>query len=314
MSNDFVTLGLSLTILIGCGRYIIVYLSRAARHFGLSEFTIAFIILAVATSFPELFIAISSATQNAGDIVLAVAFGSNVINTSLVIGLAAFLSVGISTAGLNLRRDIIIGAAITIMPIFFLLDGSIYFLERFVLLCAFFFYLFLLYRDHHKQPSKFKFPHLLHGLIDSLIALIFIVILIIAADYVVSSSASLAQSFRVPSFLIGLFVLAFGTSLPELVLAIQASLSHKPGLALGNVIGTNIANSGLVIGLASIAAPLKISLTPSILATTLFLLVAIVTLGIFATSKQKISTKEGLALIALFLIFIPISLFASAII
>jgi cation:H+ antiporter len=312
MNSDLVILIISLIILVFSGRQVVHYLSRSARYFGISEFSIAFILLAVATSMPELFISISSAVNQTSDIIMAVTLGSNIFNTTLVIGLAAFLSAGISTADLNLRRDVILGTAVTIMPILFLLDGTLNFPEGFLLLSVFTFYMYLLYRDKEKQPKKVKFPHLIHGLVNSFITLIFLVTLLFAADYTVSSSASLAQSLDIPQFFIGLFVLALGTSLPELTLAIQASLARKPGLALGNIIGTNIANSSFVIALAGIASPFKISLSAPLLSTIAFLIIAVITLAIFASSKQRLSTREGLALLGLFVIFIFSSIFSPA--
>ena len=313
MTTNFVILITSLAALIIFGRLTVRYLSSAARSFNVSEFSIAFILLAVATSMPELFISISSAVSKNSDIIMAVTFGSNIINTTLVIGLAAFLSAGISTAKLNLRRDIILGTAITMMPILFLLDGTLNFSEGFLLLSVFTFYLYLLYQDKEQQVEKIKLPHPGHGLIYSLITLLFLSGLLLAARYTVSASASIAESLNIPQFLIGLFVLALGTSLPELTLAIQASLARKPGLALGNIIGTNIANSSFVIALAGIAAPLKISLSAPFISTATFLIIAVITLAVFATSKHRLSTREGLVLLGFFVIFIIVSLSASAI-
>jgi cation:H+ antiporter len=295
---------ISLIILVLAGRFVIKYITVAARAFGISEFITAFVLLAIATSMPELFISISSAVMEAGDLVMAVSLGSNVINATLVIGIAAFLSLGISTTTLNIRRDLIIGSIITILPIIFALNGHLSRFEGVILLAAFILYMYLLLITQRKKSNTVLFPHIVQGLISSVLVILFLGILIYSADAVVESAIDIARILNLPQSIIGILLIAMGTSLPEITLAIQASLLRKPGLALGNIIGTNITNSGLVIGIAAIVRPLSITNNISFFITSVFVLIAVLMLSMFAISKKRFSVQEGLTLISVFAIFI----------
>ena len=295
---------IALIILVLAGRFVIKYITAAAKAFGISEFITAFMLLAIATSMPELFISISSAVMGAGDLVMAVALGSNVINATFVIGIAAFLSIGISTKILNIRRDIIIGSAITILPIIFALDGRLSYFEGIILFYAFIFYMYLLYRTHKKESNGVFFPHITKGLLNSTLVVIFLIILIYSADMVVESAIDLARIFSLPQSIIGILLIAMGTSLPEITLAVQASLMRKPGLALGNIIGTNITNAGLVIGVAAIGSPFSVTQNTSFFTTSAFVLISVLMLGAFAVSQKRFSVREGLTLISVFVLFI----------
>jgi cation:H+ antiporter len=305
-----ITFLIALIILVLAGRFVIKYITAAAKAFGVSEFITAFVLLAIATSMPELFISISSAVMGAGDLVMAVVLGSNVINATLVIGLVAFLSLGISTSTLNLRRDIIIGSTITILPIIFALDGKLSYYEGFALVSAFTYYMYLLYQTHIKESNGTLFPHIAQGLLSSALVVAFLSILIYSAGIVVESAIDLARIFSLPQSIIGVLLIAMGTSLPEITLAIQASLRRKPGLALGNVIGTNITNSGLVVGLAAVARPLSININTPFITTSTFVVISILMLGSFAISKKRFSVREGLTLLSLFVFFIITTLLA----
>lgn len=303
MFSSGVVLLLSLVVLVATARWTIRLLTQVATSFGLSDFSVAFVILAVATSLPELFVAISSARQAAGDIVLAVALGSNIVNMTLIVGLAAIVSSGISTAGLHLRRDIIVGGAITMLPILFLLNGVISRLEGVLLLLVFAAYIYSLYRNGGRYVPPRVPRRILRGVFNLGLVFALLAVVVVSADYTVRSSTDIALVFGIPSFLIGLFVLAFGTSLPELTTTLQSALLRKPAMALGNIIGSNVADSALIIGVASLIKPLQVSLTSSLLLTAIGVFISLVLLGYFALSRERLSLPEGILLLLFFLIF-----------
>ncbi|MEX0650260.1 MAG: sodium:calcium antiporter [Candidatus Andersenbacteria bacterium] len=299
-----ITLLGSLAVLVITSRYAIRLLTNVTTALGISEFTVAFIILAVATSVPELSLSILSALDNAGELVLATALGSNVINMTLIIGTAAIVSLGISTSGLKLGRDLLFGGVTTTMPILFLINGVISRLEGGILITAFCIYMLLLYRDQQAFSTKRTPRHILKGAGSLLLAILLLGVIVYAADRTVGSSVELARILGLPTFLIGIFLLALGTSLPEFTTTVQSALLRKPTMALGNILGSNVTDSALIIGIASVIRPIHVPINPSLLTTVLFILLSLILLGYFATTRKKISMSEGLVLLLVFIMFI----------
>lgn len=295
--------GIALVALIVSSRFIIKSLTTITIAFGVSEFVVAFILLAIATTVPELFVSVASAVHNAGDLVIATAFGSMIIHITFMVGASAFLSAGITTAGLHLRRDILIGSMITVLPIVFLRDAIVSRLEGGILVAAFCFYMYLVARDQRLFGIERMPRRLFQGVVHIAIVGILMVVLILSANLTVDAAVDLATVWKIPSYLIGLFLLAFGTSLPEMIATLQAALQRKPGFALGTIIGTNIADAGLVIGIASLIKPLEVPLTHSVVMTAIFVVFSLFVLSIFAMTKKKLSMPEGAFLTMLFFVF-----------
>lgn len=297
-------LALALAALLLSGRWLVRAVLAFTQAFGIPEFSIGFILLAVSTSLPEIFIGASSAYHEAAPLVIATALGSNIVNMTFIVGLAAIVSFGISTAGLNVRRDLLLGGTITMLPILFMADGSISRLEGVLLLLAFCFYVWLLYRDRHRQTGNGNLPGNVFAGFRALAAIaVLVVVLLVAAETTVRAATSLAEQFGLPQFLLGLFVLAFGTSLPELVTTVNAAWMRRPGLALGNILGSNVADSGVVVGLAALVRPLVTPFTPDFLVTAVFVLLSLLILWWFARTRARLSATEGLGLILVFVVF-----------
>lgn len=294
---------ISLAVLILGGRYLIRLLEHVTRALGISEYAAAFFFLAIGTSLPELFVAISSSLQGSADLVIATGLGSNVINMSLILGLAAIISLGISTSGLRLRRDLLFGGLTTCLPILFLLNGVISRLEGAILLLAFVGYAVKVYRQRPTRRAAVA-PHSLgRGLASAAGILILLGVILLAAHSTVESSVQLAKLIHLSPFLIGIFLLALGTSLPELGTTLQAAFLRKPTMAFGNILGSNIADSALIIGVASVIRPLETELTVPMYMTAVFVVGLLILLGFFAATRQRISISEGLLLLGCFFLF-----------
>lgn len=303
LALDIGSLLLALTALIFTGRQLVKSLLIVTRSFGIPEFSVGFVLLAVSTSLPELFVGIASARQEAANLVLATALGSNIVNMTFIVGLAAILSLGIKTAGVNIRRDLILGGAITMLPILFLSNGAITRFEGILLIVAFCFYIWRIYRDRQVNEKQ-SFPgNIGKGLRALAVIGLLIIVLLVAAEVTVRTATSLAEQLHLPTFLIGLFVLAFGTSLPELVTTLNAALLRRPQLALGNILGSNVADSGLVVGVAALARPLVTKLSPDLIITAIFVLLSLLIIGWFAFTRRRLSMLEGVGLLLVFVVF-----------
>lgn len=293
----------ALGALMVSGRQLVRSLMVVTRAFGIPEFSVGFVLLAVSTSLPEIFIGISSARQEAASLVLATALGSNIVNMTFIVGLAAIISLGIKTDGLNIRRDLLLGGVITMLPIFFMADAAITRFEGLILLAAFCFYVWQVYRDRRREQARSYPGHLGQGLRALAMIAVLIIVLLLASEITVRTATSIAAQFHLPAFLIGLFILAFGTSLPELVTTLNAAILGRPQLALGNILGSNVADSGIVVGLAALVHPLAIALSPDIIITALFVLLSLLIIGWFAHTKKILSLMEGIALVLVFVTF-----------
>ncbi len=300
---DLLLLVLALLALVVVGHYLVRFLIDVTRAFGIPEFSVGFVLLAVSTSLPELFIGITSARQEVASLVLATALGSNIVNMTFIVGFAAILSIGIATSGVNVRRDLYLGGLITMLPVFFMRDGLISRLEGMLLLVAFCIYIWRIYIDRSVEKKPFASRNIGKGVRAVVGIVILIIVLLVASEVTVRTATSIATQLELPAFLIGLFVLAFGTSLPELVTTLSAALHRRPGLALGNILGSNVADSGLVVGVAALVHPLAVSLTLDLAVTALFVLLSLLIIGWFARTKQRLSITEGVGLVLVFVCF-----------
>lgn len=311
VSNPLLVLALALAGVVVGGRLTIRFLTNITTAFGVSEFTVAFVILAIATSMPEVFVGITSSLRGASDLVISTALGSNIVNATFIMGLTALLSGGISTQQLNLKRDLAVGGIISFLPLLFLLNGIVSRFEGLLLILVFVLYLALLARDQIRYQSLQMPHHLLRGIFSFVFALLAIGLLLYASDKTVAASVELAAAVGIPSFLIGLFLLSIGTSLPELVTTLQANRRGKSAMALGNIIGSNVTNSSLVIGIAALINPISVSLHRTMVTTMVSVVIASVLLAYLAARRDKLTIGDGLRLLSAFVIFGVVILTAS---
>lgn len=304
LESSLLPLLASLSVLVVSGRLIIRFLTKITLSFGISEFTVAFILLALATSMPDLFVAVSSSFKQADELILSTVLGANIVNMTLIIGLTAIFSGGIPTTNLHLRRNLVAGSLITLLPLFFLLNGTISQIEGAIMVFVFSLYLTTILRDQILFASSPIPGRLLVGAGSVVVVLLVVVIMVYAADRTVLNAVKLAGFFGIPTFFVGIFALALGTSLPELITTVQSSTQGKPAIALGNIIGTSVANSALILGVASTIAPIQAQGFQSwLLATMFFVVASVALLSYLAIRKNDLSVSDGFMLIACFLIF-----------
>lgn len=260
----------------------------------LSEFTVAFILMAMVTSLPEIMIGISSALTGNPSLALGTALGSNFANLTLVIGIPTLVAGGVTVRSILARRDAIYMAIIAIVPMVMLLDGKLARIEGVLLL--FFYLLYLLrlfqqrtqfsgFRNHVKRETAIK---------QGFVFLVGAIFLLGSAELLVYASQNIAAVIDLPISLIGIVLVAVGTSLPELAFELKAvSLKHE-GEFLGDVLGSVVANSTLVLAITAMIHPITVEDFSVIGTTMVFLLVV---LGLFLAgvyTDKKLSIREAL--------------------
>ena len=234
-----------------------------AQFFGMSTFLIGMLVVGFGTSAPEMVVSVLSALNDTPQLALGTAYGSNIANIALILGTTALIA-PVIVKKQAVKRDIPILIATTVLTIVLVKDGNVSLFDGVVLLLAFVaitvFNISMELRDKRKRKNEAAesepaekvsivkaFAWLLVGL----------ALLIASSRMLVWGAVYMAQALGVSDLLIGLTIVAVGTSLPELASSIAAARRGENDLAVGNVIGSNIFNTLVVVGIAAVITPIK---------------------------------------------------------
>lgn len=262
-----------------------------AQFFGMSTFLIGMIIVGFGTSAPEMVVSVLSAMNNSPQLALGNAYGSNIANIALILGTTALIA-PVVVKKQAMVRDIPILMAMTALTVVLLMDGNVSFVDGVVLLLAFvavttFNILAELHEKRKRKKAKLadnadeNLPVEKVSIVKSFAwLLVGLVLLIVSSRMLVWGAVYTAQALGVSDLLIGLTIVAIGTSLPELASSIAAARRGENDLAVGNVIGSNIFNTLVVVGLASVIAPIKAA-DPEIMSRDVPIMIALTLLLFF---------------------------------
>lgn len=275
---------------------------RLGKFFGMSSFITGVLIISFGTSLPELATSISSVLQGATEIVAANIFGSTIANSLLALGIAAIICKGIVRPKWNIfYGDFPILVAGVMLCIFSVQDGIINRYESILFLAGLAVYFFYLKEIHLKNKKKKIKKKKLDYKNLALLGLSLIGILV-AAKYCVASVISIALFTGLGASVLAAALIAIGTSLPEISVAISAAKRKNWDLLVGDVIGSNIFNIFAIFGISGIIAPLIIA--PEIMFIVVPFLVATLVLTWVVLADKKITTSEGILMIMLYVFFI----------
>ena len=289
-------------------------LNRLSGETKLEKFGLTAFLIALSTSLPEVFVGITAAIEGNSVLSLGNVLGSNIANVSLVIGGAALIGGSVGVVGDFLRRDFFTAFLAASLPLLLLLDGTLGYLDGVALLFIYGVYnvTTLWKKPHYQQKQKLGAVHRIFRKLQSryvekqiLWLVVGSALLIVSADMLVRSAMRIAANFGAPMFLVGLFLVAVGTSLPELSFEIGAIRKREVGMVYGNLLGSVVANSTLVLGLTALFNPIRIGvgLKSYFLATAVFVVIFAV-FWLFVRSKKKLERWEGGVLLILYFIFV----------
>jgi len=275
------------------------------------------IILAISTSFPEMFVGITSALEGSPELTLGVAVGSNIANISLVAGITAVVVGKVGVHGDFLKRDVWIALVAGLLPLVLVIDGTLSRVDGLVLLSVYGAYATSFFHTQyetiaavHNEESFFyrfvkRFNHV-NGVKKKELGRLFVglALLLFSADIIVRVAVIFGESLGISVFVIGLVILAIGTSLPELAFSLRSTEDHQPSMFFGNLLGSTIANSTLIIGTTSVIEPIVVTDTGRYLFASLAFVVIYYTFWRFIKSKNSLERKEGIVLILLYLVFL----------
>lgn len=292
----YVLLLAGFVLLIKGADYFVEASSSIARKLRVPSIIIGLTIVAFGTSAPELAVSMTASISGNNEIAVGNVLGSNIFNLLVVLGACG----AIRPFKVVLRWDFLasIGAA---LALFFLIfrDLTVGRADGILLLLFFLVFVGLTVRDAlANRVETTEELTLLPPLRCTVYVIGGLAAIVIGGDLVVKSASQIASSFGLSQTLIGLTIVALGTSLPELVTSIVASKKGENGLALGNVIGSNIFNITMVLAASAVVSPIPVN--PFMVYDALFLIAASLLTLILCRSKNRISRMEGLLMLAIY--------------
>lgn len=302
---EYLLLVLGFVLLIKGADFFVEGSSDVARLFKIPSVVIGLTIVAAGTSAPEAAVSITAGLAGSNDIALNNVIGSNVFNLLVVVGVCAAIKV-FTADEIIFKRDLPICIGLTALLTIFLFDGSLGLVDGIVLLVLFVSYIAMTVvialkgRDKNQPEEETKKQR------KWWLSLIFIAGglagVIFGGDLVVDSASKIAVNLGMSEALVGLTIVAVGTSLPELVTSATAARKGDSGMALGNVVGSNIFNILLILGASSVLSP--IGTNPNTMFDILFCLgVTIFTFVAIALCKKKVNRPVGIAMILLYIAY-----------
>ena len=293
---DFLIFIVSMGALIYGADFIIQESERIALKFKISNFVIGATLVAVGTSLPEMAVSMSASIKGSADIAVANVIGSTIFNISLVLGLVFLIAKKIEPQRDLFAKD----SAWALFPILIFLlmgiDGQLNMVDGLLFLLLMGAYLIFLIRSNQVEEvdedlanEEFKWGKTI------LFLLIGFTFVIVGANFTIESAGNIARSFGVSEWIIGLFLVAFGTSLPELMISVKSALKNNSDLAIGNIIGSNVANFTMVLGLASILNPLNIDFKANLFDISAAVIVSLML--VFITANKLYNKSAGIVLL-----------------
>ncbi len=302
---DIGLLILGLVILIFGGELLVRSAVSFAEKFGVSSFLIGVTVVSFGTSIPELMVSIQAAMDQAADIAIGNVLGSNIANIALVLGVSVVIRpLSITTNTYKLSWWVMLVSSL--LFILFLLDNVITKMEGLLLIAGLFCFIFFsIKRNIPNEESIISKINIQTGILFFVLGSIG---LYFGSELFVESAISIASFFNVPKFVIGITVVALGTSLPELVTSIIALMKGQNNISLGNLIGSNIFNVFAVLGITSLIQELG---TSSILLFLDFgvMLAVILVFGYQLFIRKKISRTAGFILLSGYFSYMLFSVF-----
>lgn len=294
-------------LLLGCvvlgvsSSWLLKSMNVFTAAFGLRSFVAAAVIMAVSTSLPELFVGIQSALNKESVLSFGNVMGSNIIDITLVLGIAALVGRGIRIEHKQSYTELFSIWLLSLAPvILFIVDKNLSRADGVILLLIFVVYVWQLQRSG-KEITAHKAERALAGKKSTLAKefgffLLYLALLFIGAHIVVRTAIDVALAIQLSPALIGLFLIGFGTSLPELVFQSKAAKAGKGEFALGDALGSVACNSTLIIGITAVIHPFSDS-SNAVLTSVILMPFTVLAVVLLIAIRKKIGIVDAIIMI-----------------
>ena len=318
--KEIALLGIGLALLWGGAELLVKYASRLARSFGVSPIIIGLTVISVGTSIPELVVSVVAAAKNQVGISIGNIVGSNIANLGLILGVGAVIfPLTIRTTWVKREVPFMIIVTLSFLGMGYF-DHTINRLDGIILLILLSFFLIYAARYTFQEMTEFRKiareqangvspPTITYQRVRSFfLAILGIAILLLGSDWAVRSATRLSEILGVTNTVIGLTLIAFGTSLPELATTVVSALRKEADLALGNIIGSNIFNLSLIGGITALIRPIPL-LEEAKLLEIEFPLLLFLTLLVWPLMyyRHNVNRFEGALLLSVYVIFLMLT-------
>jgi len=303
-------------IMIKSGGWFVGSLTRISEHFKMSEFVIGFIVVALATSVPELFVGVTSALEETPLLGLGTALGSNIVALTLVTGMAVLLGKGLKLKEKTIKKDIFYMMLITLLPIVLMILGNgLSKIDGIILLFFFVAYMWRVFKQKRSFRKIINHVSREEAVSSTFIFFFSLILLFFSAEIIVRFGSLLSSDFGLPIIVVGLFAIAIGTSLPDLTFGVRSVLDKHEEMVMGEVIGSVVVNTTLVIGVLALLSKNVILLDNNLIffSSAAFVVVISFIFMTFAESERGFSLNEGMSLILLYTFFIIIEFYITTI-
>ena len=301
---------LGFSFLIKGADFLVKGSSSIAKKFYIPEIIIGLTIVSIGTSMPELFVSVSSAINGYEDLVIGNVVGSNLCNLLLILGLSAIIR------PINFKKEtklIEIPMCLIFTMLFFILSNINQDISKFdgsilsIAFLGFLMYTLLISKKKITESNKLDTCTKDINVIENIFLIIIgIVGLKVGGDLVVESSEFIAKQLHISEKIIGLTIVAIGTSLPELVTSVTAAVKGNCDIAIGNIIGSNIFNILFIIGVTSLITPINYNITYNSQMFILFISTILLAVFPYVGVKNKMTRLNGILYLLLYLIYLVV--------
>lgn len=301
MLLELVIFIVALAVLIKSSQLVIDKAILLSEFLGVSQLSVGFILIAIMVSLPDFSVSVLASLSNNTLLAVGDALGSTVANLCLVLGVVTLVR------RINVERKHTLDSAellllISSLPLIVLLIGSLGFFEGVILLFLFFFYCFFVFKEHFRLNIKDGLKKYDIGKV-ALVFLLSLLVVVFSAKFVVSSATQIARLIGISEAIIGLTLVSFGTTLPELFVDFTAVRRGQIALAIGDILGSSVVNLTLVLGAALVINPIRINLNVFTMAIA-FIVIAVSFLSYSLVKHEGIGRRQGLVFLLLYFVFL----------
>ena len=272
-----------------------------ASRFGVSQMVIGLTIVAMGTSMPELCVSMVSALKGTPDLAVGNVVGSNTLNTLLIVGCSALVA-PIMVKRSSVRRDIPFAVLASLLMLIFCLDGGIGRLDAALLFILFAVFMVVTVKYGKNEGTETKTTEMAPLGKAALLLVVGLVCLILGSNLFVDNASFVASTLGVSDAVIGLTIVAGGTSLPELATSMVSAKKGNSDIAIGNVIGSNVFNILMIIGVTGLVKPMHIKGITSL--DLIVMLASMLLLWFFCRTTYKVKRWEGAVLAISYIAYI----------
>lgn len=292
-------------------------LIQVAKYLQWREFIIAFFVMAFAVSLPNLFTDLNAVFQGKPELALGDIIGGNLVDLTLVLALAVFFSKkGLTVKSEMVQTSAIFTTAIAILPILLILDSRLDRIDGMILIGAFALYCWWIFSKKERFHDPYNnqksvsitqdFKRFLFNLIKMVVLL---GLLLISSQAVVWSAQFFSDQLSISLSLVGILIVGFGNAMPEMYFSIITARKEKNWLVLGDLMGSVIVCSTLVLGIITLVSPFEIKDFSPFLNARIFLIIAALFSFIFIKTGKHITRREGVWLLFIYIAFLMVEIF-----